>query len=257
MQSQYGQPPWQTTLSVVARFLGRNLPAVAFLILATGGMVAAYLFFNPAETSAGTMAVNVSSSYSAAITKPLPAKPVLQRLVQSPPPLRIGLISGHQGSDPGAVCDDGLTEAEVNLTITEMVAEQLRAQNIPVDILDEFDPRLDNYVATALISIHADSCVFYTDFTTGYKIAATSRTDSQKLYTCMESSYAAATDLDFHANTITPHMTDYHAFRKIAPGTPAIILETGFMNQDRPLLTETPERPSTGIVDGILCFLDR
>lgn len=253
MQSQYGQPPWQTTLAVIARFLGRNLPAVVFLLLATAGMVAAYLFFVPS----GAVMANTSSAFSAAITKPLPAKPVLQRLAQSPPPLRIGLISGHKGSDPGAVCDDGLTEAEVNLTITEMVAAQLRAEGIPVELLDEFDPRLDNYVATALVSIHADSCVYYNELATGFKIAPSSRTDSETLYTCVENSYAQETNLPIHANTITSHMTDYHAFRKIAPGTPAIIVETGFMNKDRGLLTETPQRPADGIVNGILCYLDR
>jgi N-acetylmuramoyl-L-alanine amidase len=50
-------------------------------------------------------------------------------------------------------------------------------------------------------------------------------------------------------------MTDYHAFREISPGTPAIIVETGFMNQDRNLLTTEVDRPATGITNGILCFL--
>ena len=52
-------------------------------------------------------------------------------------------------------------------------------------------------------------------------------------------------------------MTDYHAFRLLAPGTPAIILETGFMYQDRSLLTQQPELPAQGVVDGILCFLNQ
>jgi N-acetylmuramoyl-L-alanine amidase len=51
-------------------------------------------------------------------------------------------------------------------------------------------------------------------------------------------------------------MTDYHAFRLIAPGTPAIILETGFMNLDRELLTTRHEVAVGGIVNGIACFLE-
>ena len=50
-------------------------------------------------------------------------------------------------------------------------------------------------------------------------------------------------------------MRDYHSFREIAPSTPAAIIETGFMNADRSLLTEHPDRAAQGIVDGILCFL--
>jgi N-acetylmuramoyl-L-alanine amidase len=49
--------------------------------------------------------------------KEIPSRPVQQRLAQSPGPLRVGIIAGHAGFDSGAVCDDGLTEVEVNATI--------------------------------------------------------------------------------------------------------------------------------------------
>ena len=51
-------------------------------------------------------------------------------------------------------------------------------------------------------------------------------------------------------------MTDYHAFREIAPGTPAIIIETGFMYQDRELIYDNAEVPANGITNGILCYLN-
>jgi hypothetical protein len=51
-------------------------------------------------------------------------------------------------------------------------------------------------------------------------------------------------------------MTDYHAFRTLPPGVPAIILETGFMNLDRALLTTNADIPAIGILSGIQCFLD-
>jgi hypothetical protein len=50
-------------------------------------------------------------------------------------------------------------------------------------------------------------------------------------------------------------MTDYHAFYKAAFGTPAIIIETGFMNQDRELLTTYADVPAKAISEGILCFI--
>jgi N-acetylmuramoyl-L-alanine amidase len=50
-------------------------------------------------------------------------------------------------------------------------------------------------------------------------------------------------------------MTEYHAFYEIEPQTPAAIIETGFMDADRRLLTKHPDRIAQGIVDGLLCFL--
>ena len=54
--------------------------------------------------------------------------------------------------------------------------------------------------------------------------------------------------------TITPDMTDYHTFSEIAPTTIAAIIETGFLNLDREILTKHADQVATGIVDGILCF---
>ncbi len=197
-----------------------------------------------------------SSGLSAPFYKSAPPKPVSQRLAQSPGPIRIGIISGHKNSDSGAVCADGLTEAEVNLDIAEKVVANLRLRGIRSFILDEFDSRLNGFSGTAVISIHADSCIEINEFATGYKIAGSAFTDSSLLSSCMENSYAAATQLPYHANTITADMLDYHAFYEIAPGTPAVIVETGFMNLDRELLTDNSDIPANGITDGILCYLN-
>lgn len=256
MQSDYRDNSWENGSFDWLRLLGRNLPIVIFLLLAFVGMGLTYWFFSPPEATAEMIANSSSSSLSAPFYKPVPAKPVLQRLAQSPGPIRIGLIAGHKGSDSGSVCDDGLTEAEVNLNITEKVAGALLAQGIHADILDEFDPRLSNYGGTAVISIHADSCTYVNNLATGYKVAPSSRTESAQLQSCMESAYAQATQLPYHANTITPHMTDYHAFRTLPEGVPAIIIETGFMNLDRALLTTNADTPAAGILSGIQCFLD-
>lgn len=197
-----------------------------------------------------------SSGLSAPFYKTAPPKPVSQRLEQSPGPIRIAIISGHRNYDSGAVCEDGLTEAQVNLDIAEKVAENLRVRGIRTFILDEFDDRLNGFSGTAVISLHADSCNVINEFATGYKIAGSAFTDSSLLSTCMEISYAEATQLPYHANTITADMLDYHAFYDIAVGTPAIILETGFMNLDRELLTDNSDIPANAITDGILCYLN-
>ena len=52
-------------------------------------------------------------------------------------------------------------------------------------------------------------------------------------------------------------MTKYHAFYEIAPETPAAIIETGFMNLDRAVLTKRADSVAKGIVDGLVCFLNR
>lgn len=236
--------------------MGRNISILLFLALATAGMIAVYWFFSPPQESSA-QAVASGGTLSAPIYKAVPAKPVLQRLPQSPGPIRIGIISGHMGSDSGAVCGDGLTEAQVNENIANIVAATLRDRGVPTDILAEFDNRLPSYGATAVISIHADSCDYINELATGFKIAGSSYTDSSALSICMEQAYQTATQLTYNANTITPHMTDYHAFRALPRGVPAIILEVGFLNLDRAVLTENAHVAAEGVTNGILCYLQQ
>lgn len=171
---------------------------------------------------------------------------------------RIGIVSGHRGHDSGTVCADGLTEAEVNLDHAVRVAGLLRAHGFEVDVLEEFDERLDGYRALALVSIHADSCVYVNDRATGFKVAgkahAALNEEDKRLVACLTEHYARATGLGFHSNSITHDMRQYHAFRKIDPATPAAIIETGFLYLDRVLLTRHADRVAQGIVDGVLCF---
>jgi len=169
---------------------------------------------------------------------------------------RIGIISGHRGHDSGAVCDDGLTEAEVNFRHAARVADLLRAHGYVVDVLDEFDARLNGYRASAVISIHADSCVPLNALATGFKVAYPARSEvSKRLAACLRSRYAERTGLGYHARSITRDMTEYHAFARVAPQTPIAIIETGFMFLDRQLLVRHPEIVAQGIAEGALCFM--
>jgi len=241
-------------------YIQRNLSVIIFLVLAVGGMFAVYGYFSPEGVSESVQAVTTTGdrlTLSAPISKPISGREVSQRFAQSTPPLAVALIVGHQGSDSGAVCEDGLTELAINTDLAHRARDLLAAQDVDLMLFDEFDVRLTDFAGTALISIHADSCGDYGPTTTGFKVAGSSRADSAALVSCMEQAYGDATGMGIHVNTITTHMTDYHAFRKIAAGTPAIILETGFMLLDREMLTTNADIPAKGIAEGILCFLGK
>lgn len=171
---------------------------------------------------------------------------------------RIGIVAGHWGFDTGAVCPDGLTEVDVNLTVATRVKEILTAEGFDVDLLMEKDDRLSGYRALALVSIHADTCSFIGTEATGYKVAATlatARPDrANRLVACVSSRYQQVTGLPYHAG-ITDDMTSYHAFDEIHTDTIGAIIETGFMNLDRQVLTQSPDLVAGGIANGILCYI--
>lgn len=250
------------TPSPVWSFLWRNVGVVVFVAGAFVGMLFVYSYFRPQGegelglVTAVSNATTTSGAFVLPITKPVANRLVRQRFAPNTPPLSVGIIVGHRGNDSGAVCEDGLTELAINTTIAEKVFLLLTQAGIHTTLLDEFDDRLDQYEGTALVSIHADSCVYYGDDLTGFKVAGSSRTDSAALVTCLNENYQRTTGLNIHENTITGHMTDYHAFRKIAEGTPAAIVETGFMYMDRVLLTTGSDASAQGIAGGILCFLE-
>jgi N-acetylmuramoyl-L-alanine amidase len=191
-----------------------------------------------------------------------PASTPLASGVPSAP--RIGIVAGHWGSDPGAVCPDGLTEVQVNLDIAQRVVNQLWARGYKCDLLEERDSRLNGYVADALVSIHADTCEEYPDATppaSGFKVASVADSAvpeaEERLVACLIERYGARTGLYYHAGSVTPHMTQYHSFYEIDASTPAAIIETGFLLADREMLTTQAHVVALGIVDGVDCFLER
>lgn len=253
--------PRQQSTSLVRQLIGRNLPIVTFLAVAAAGMLLVFWYFSPNQSSVEAVAAaGIGATDPTALSAPIHKQrirpPVTQRLIQSPGPVRVGLIAGHAGNDSGAVCSDGLTEVQITTALAAQVANQLEAAGIPAQVLDEFDPRLDSYSATALVSIHVDSCDYINDLATGFKISGSPFTDSSALSICLEQSYGSVTGLPYHPNSITPDMDNYHAFRKIANGTPAVIIEVGFLNLDREILTTGSSQVAKGVTDGILCFLN-
>jgi N-acetylmuramoyl-L-alanine amidase len=187
---------------------------------------------------------------------------------QPPPPEdtgapRIGIVAGHNGpqNDPGAVCPDGLTEASVNLDIATRVKTGLEANGFQVDLLNELDERLVGYKALAVVSIHNDSCAFIDAFppATGFKVAGALDTgapeQAARLVACLTDRYPKQTNLPFHAGSVTPDMTYNHTFYEVDASTPIAIIETGFLNLDRIILTQEPYRVAQGVIDGILCYV--
>jgi len=181
----------------------------------------------------------------------------------TPDPLtakRIGLVVGHQGNDSGAVCPDGLTEVEINSKIATYVQQRMIRLGYEVVLFDEFDERLNNFQGAILLSIHADSCDYINDLATGFKVAAAlsaSKFDnSTYLVNCISDRYAQTTGMVFHYQSITNDMSYYHVFDEINPNTTAAIIETGFMNLDKKMLTDKAELLAEGIVSGLLCYLN-
>ena len=187
--------------------------------------------------------------------------PVAQ-VTQGPGPGKpIGIVSGHwgNGDDPGAVCPDGTKEQVVNLAIATLVRQKLEARGYQVDMLQEFDTRLDGYNGEVLLAIHTDTCDVISDQATGFKVATSTYSNdtnlANRLTSCLDTRYASVTGLKLNPGGITENMTDYHAFRAVAPATTAAIIETGFLYLDHDILVDHPDVIADGIVSGLVCFV--
>lgn len=189
---------------------------------------------------------------------------------------RIGIIAGHNRvkvsngvttrdlsgvPDPGAVCAEPtlVKEADITWDVANKVAAALREKDkLPVELLGEFDRRLAGYYARALIAIHVDSCL---KGATGFKVArlvySAVPAEEDRFVSCLREQYAAATGLVEHRASITPDMQEYHALREIAPSTPGVIIELGFLRDDQELLVKRSDVAARGVAEGIRCFLNR
>lgn len=218
---------------------GRPNPSLRSLFFSAG---------SPGVTEAARATLLPSPTFPPGAPTPTPRNPRL-----------VGIVAGHWKNDSGAVCSDGLTEASINLEIATRVQKLLTEAGYEAELLAEFDPRLRDYQAAALISIHNDSCEFINADASGYKVASALATrdpnQAARLAACLRSRYGAATQLPLHSASLTRDMTSYHSFDEISGTTPAAIIETGFLNADRQVLTERPDVVAYGVAAGILCYL--
>jgi len=226
----------------------------ALSTILTVALVLATLFtlWTPANLFSNQMLDNFFQAWQANPTLTMPTP------TPSPRP-RIGIVAGHWGNDSGSVCTDGLTEMSVNLELATRVQQQLLAEGYEVDLLQEFDEKLYDYQALALVSIHNDSCDYVNDEATGFKVAAAASSaypeKAERLAACLTDRYGKTTGMSYHAFTVTEDMTQYHTFREINTNTTAAIIETGFLNLDRRILTEQPDLVAQGVTNGVLCYI--
>lgn len=211
------------------------------------------LLMSPTEPKEALPSIQRSILFPTLLPRPLP--------IPTPTPpaiLPVGIVAGHWGSDSGAICDGGIREVDVNLAVAQRVVAALRAAGYPTDLLEEFDPRLTGYRARALLSIHADACLY--PEASGFKVARVEKSAipqvEDRLVSCLISHYQARTGLSFHVGSVTPDMTRYHTFYEIDSSTPGAIIEIGFLLADRDLLLHHQDVVAQGIVDGIRCFLE-
>lgn len=187
-------------------------------------------------------------------------------------PWRVGLQIGHLRSNelPDELARlrtstgaryGGVTEAQLNESIVMRIVPILEANGIVVDVLPATVP--PGYAADAFLSIHADGNA--STRPRGWKLATPWRASpaGKALYAAVHSTYGAATGLPEDVNGVTSNMRGYYAFNyrryehAIAPTTPAIIVEMGYMTNaaDRAVMFDQPDRVAQGIADGILRYL--
>ncbi len=249
--------PARSRLSSPRRPRTKPLRAVSTTILVAVLLATIFVAWTPTSFSASSL-----SDKLALLLTPQPVSNPSGPVQQA---IRIGIVSGHRGNDSGAVCVDSsgkvtLTEADVNYKIATLVQQKLNDRGYQVDLLNEFDTRLNGYRAVAIVSIHNDSCEYINDQATGFKVASALNTRdtnrANRLLACLIDRYHTATGLPFHSGSITTDMTSYHAFEEIDPATVAAIIETGFLNLDREILTEHTDQVADGVVNGILCYVN-
>jgi N-acetylmuramoyl-L-alanine amidase len=254
--------------------IGSAVPNVSRLVVvisclaAVGAMFGGLLGLQPSgETKSSTTVpppTPAPTTYVLSATSPPAAAPTeMPTAIPTPAVPHIGIVAGHWGNDTGAVCPDGLQEVDINLDVAKRVVHILQAHDYRVDLLQEFDAQLTGYQADALLSIHADSCIEFTNATppaSGFKVASVVDSavpeEEDRLVECLTERYRTCTGMFFHANSITSDMSQYHTFYEIDGETPGAIIETGFMFTDRALLTDRADLVAQGIAEGIVCFIE-
>jgi N-acetylmuramoyl-L-alanine amidase len=152
----------------------------------------------------------------------------------------------------------------VNYQVATQIQTLLENSSVVVDLLPATVPPA--YTADAFVSIHADSG-YPADAHArhGWKMAAPflASPASLHLLEAVSDEYAQVVELPEDTENITQRMYFYNAFNyyrythAIAPTTPAIIVEMGYLTHptDRAVLLEQSDLLAQAITDGILRYL--
>lgn len=207
---------------------------------------------------------------------PSPANLVAPTATTAPAPARrVGLQVGHwrieDHPDEQATLRRfsgayyrGYDEWEINILIAEQVRDRLTAAGVVVELIPATVPVA--YAADAFVSIHVDGVTGPQAATRrGWKLATPFRASaaSQALAAAISATYPQITGLPDDPQGPSYDMRAYYAFayyryrHSIAPTTPAVLIETGFMTHpaDREVLFTQTELIAEGIARGVLHYL--
>ncbi|HKP51281.1 MAG TPA: N-acetylmuramoyl-L-alanine amidase [Chloroflexia bacterium] len=172
-------------------------------------------------------------------------------------PEELASIEGNTGAAGG-----GRTEVEMNLEVSNRVADLLRSQGVLVDILPATVPT--GYSADAFVAMHADGST--SSSVRGFKIStrwsSKVATQDAMLVEMLTDAYRAATGLPEDSN-VTRNMRGYYAYSprrtsyRTSTFTPAAIVEMGFMTNaaDREVMFKATGKVAAGVAAGIMNFL--
>jgi hypothetical protein len=151
----------------------------------------------------------------------------------------------------------------VNYDLAIRTAARLRERGVEVDVLPATVPV--DYQADAFVAIHADGDA--RGVLRGFKVARSPLSlvpaYDDALVGWLNAEYGRVTGLPRDDDHISRRMQYYYAFNNrryfhaIGAGTPAAIVEAGFMTHaaDRALLIGTPDVAAAGLAAGLLGFL--
>jgi N-acetylmuramoyl-L-alanine amidase len=213
-----------------------------------------------------------------ATPEPATATPAPTRLPATPDPdapPRVGLQVGHWKIEDhpeeqirlrkfSGAYYGGYDEWELNILIAEEAQRVLEAAGVTVELLPATVPV--GYEADLFVSIHVDGVTGEQAATRrGWKVATPfgASLASEALAAAIAASYPAATGLPADPQGPSYDMRAYYAFaayrywHSVAPTTPAVIVECGFMTHpaDREALFDRTDRVGAGIAEGILAYL--
>lgn len=258
------------------------LVALAALLLACAPPPAASLPAAPQEPAARPTPAPATATLAPSAT---PAPPTVTPAPTSPPatatpdpdaPPRVGLQVGHWRIEEhpeeqirlrkfSGAYYGGYDEWELNILIAEEAQRVLEAAGVTVELLPATVPV--GYEADLFVSIHVDGVTGEQAATRrGWKVATPfgASPASQALAAAIAASYPAATGLPADPQGPSYDMRAYYAFaayrywHSVAPTTPSVIVECGFMTHpvDREVLFDRTDRVGAGIAEGILAYLD-
>lgn len=211
------------------------------------------IFFSP---SGDYREIVLSSSSEENSIEPTP---VISAQTQYP----IGIVSGHWNYDTGAVCGPdlgGVCEKDVNLQIAVRVRDLLQEQGYIVDLMQEFDPKLSDYTALALVAIHSGPCEYQNDAYSGFKVRGAASglypAEMNRFNECMRNRYGSSTGLVYRGDNIDSDNDIFYSYDMVNSYTTVSIIEAGNLNLDYRFISENLDKVSLGIADGIVCYIN-